>query len=115
MSITRSLKFLQDEDTTDFRAVLTAQTAAVLKALTHEQRGDAWYVRQLEALPASQLVSQDPQAIVQTLTRLRPLAEGAADAWCQLQSRDQGRGVLCRCKPRAGSWRVFQHGRAPEQ
>ncbi|QEG37301.1 [protein-PII] uridylyltransferase family protein [Bythopirellula goksoeyrii] len=102
----RTLKFLQNEDSTDFRAILTAQTAAVLTALTHEQRGDAWYVRQLESLPASQLVSQDPQTIVQTLTRLKPLAEGAADAWCHFNpetkvvecfagvNRGLGRGVF---------------------
>lgn len=102
----RALKFLQVEDSTDFRAILTSQTAAVLKALTHEQRGDEWYVRQLEALPASQLVSQDPQAIVQTLARLKPLTEGAADAWCQFNpetkvlecfagvNRGLGRGVF---------------------
>ncbi len=103
---TRSLKFLEDEDTTDFRAVLTAQTAAVLKELSHEQRGDPWYVRQLEALPASQLVSQDPEKIVQTLTRLKSLTAGAADAWCYFNpetkvvecfagvSRGVGRGVF---------------------
>ncbi|TWU22615.1 [protein-PII] uridylyltransferase family protein [Bythopirellula polymerisocia] len=102
----KASKFLRVEDSTDFRAILTAQTAAVLQALTHEQRGDEWYVRQLEALPASQLVSQDPQTIVQTLARLRPLAEGAADAWCQYNpetkvlecfagvSRGLGRGVF---------------------
>ena len=103
---TRASKFLEVEDSTDFRAVLTAQTAAVLKVLTHQQRGDEWFVRQLEALPASQLVSQDPQAIVDTLARLRNLPEGQADAWCQFNpdskvveciagvSRGLGRGVF---------------------
>ena len=102
----RSLKFLQDEDSTDFRAVLTARTADVLKALTHEQRGDPWYVRQLEALPASQLMNQDAQTIVETLRRLQLLDEGAADAWCYYNpetkvvecfagvSRGIGRGVF---------------------
>lgn len=77
-----TLSFLQEDDSTDFRAKLTVKTAEVLKLLTPEQLADDWYARQLESLPHSHLMRLDPQAIAETLVRLRTLSENEATAWC---------------------------------
>jgi [protein-PII] uridylyltransferase len=79
-SQTRS--FLQSEDSTDFRAKLTAKTAEVLKLLTPEQLADDWYARQLESLAYSYLMRLEPPVIVETWVRLRALGESEATAWC---------------------------------
>jgi [protein-PII] uridylyltransferase len=77
--------FLQDDDSTDFRAKLTAKTAAVLKELAPQQQADDWYVRQFSALPTSHLINLEPRQIVDTLARLKPLQENEAAAWCTYQ------------------------------
>ena len=79
---TQTLSFLQNDDTTDLRAKLTAKTAAVLKALSPNQLSDDWYSRQLDELPRTQLMRLEPPQIVETLVRLRALGDNEATAWC---------------------------------
>ncbi len=98
--------FLEDDDTTDFRAKLTAKTAAVLKELTPAQRADAWFTKHLETLPTSHLSSLEAPGIVEILARLKMLRENEAVAWCTYQeptktivcsagiNRGVGRGVF---------------------
>ncbi len=102
----RTVGFLEDDDTTDFRAKLTAKSAAVLKELSPAQRADEWFVKQLEALPSSHLTSLDAPEIVEIFSRLKLLRENEATAWCHYQastktivcsggiSRGVGRGVF---------------------
>jgi [protein-PII] uridylyltransferase len=78
----RTRSILQHDDSTDFRAKLTAKTAEVLKLLSREQLADDWYARQLEALPHSHLMRLEPPAIVEILARLHDLRENEATAWC---------------------------------
>jgi [protein-PII] uridylyltransferase len=82
---TQTLSFLESDDTTDFRAKITAKTAEVLKSFTPAQLADDWYARQLDALASSHLMRQEPRAIIETLTRLRSLGENEATAWCTYQ------------------------------
>jgi [protein-PII] uridylyltransferase len=77
--------FLQADDSTDFRAKLTAKTAAVLTQLTPQQQADDWYVRQLGPLPSSHLISLEATEIVEILGRLKVLRENEPAAWCAYQ------------------------------
>jgi [protein-PII] uridylyltransferase len=89
----RTANLLQDNDSTDFRAKLTAKTAAVLKALTPEQQADDWYARQFESLPATHLMELEPENIVSTLDRLNKLKPNQASAWCVFH--EPSKTIIC--------------------
>ncbi|MDZ4657172.1 MAG: HD domain-containing protein [Bythopirellula sp.] len=89
----RTAGFQQDDDSTDFRAKLTAKTAAVLKQLTPAQQADDWYVRQLGALPSSHLISLEATEIVEILARLKALRENEPTAWCAFQK--SSKTIVC--------------------
>ena len=85
--------FLQADDSTDFRAKLTAKTAAVLTQLTPQQQADDWYVRQLGPLPSSHLISLEATEIVEILGRLKVLRENEPTAWCAYQT--SSKTIVC--------------------
>jgi [protein-PII] uridylyltransferase len=89
----RTRALLQYDDSTDFRAKLTAKSAAVLKALNPEQQADEWYIRQFEALPNTHLMTLEPQEIVDTLARLKTLHDNRAAAWCTFQ--ESSKTMVC--------------------
>jgi [protein-PII] uridylyltransferase len=59
----------------------SAERAAIRELLTPNERTDAWFERQLAALPNAYLTKQTPTAIAQALRQLRGLKPRAGVAW----------------------------------
>ncbi len=77
----RSATCLQTNDEESPENRLATDRQAVLNAMTESQRNNSWFVRQVEKLPASFLVTCKADQAVSTLQRFHKLDDGAADAW----------------------------------
>ncbi|HVT26465.1 MAG TPA: [protein-PII] uridylyltransferase [Lacipirellulaceae bacterium] len=74
---------LQKFESADAAVPLTRDTqrTAVWQLLSTAERSDAWFERQLAALPESFFAKRSPEAVVESLRRLRHLAPRAGLAW----------------------------------
>ncbi len=78
----RSAACFQEADETSSASKLTAYRDAVLRELSASEQSDPWFLRQVEALPASFLAGSKVTDAATTLQRFHALADRAAEAWC---------------------------------
>jgi len=77
----RSARCLHENGETTSASKLANYRESVLQELSAAQRNMPWFVRQVEALPASFLASCEVSEAAMTLQRFHSMADRAAEAW----------------------------------
>ena len=78
----RSAACFQQNDESTPESKLAAHRDAVLQELTEAEQTDPWFLRQVDALPASFLSSSTVTDAATTLQRFHEIADRSAEAWC---------------------------------